>query len=96
MMLRTFSAVACLLATQIASVKAAGIPRYGLCYGIGYTGDGVCEPPNVCLVWNPWDGQCMPPNYTGTPTPVSTWFPTRTGTTKPASSTKFTTSTSDH
>ncbi|KAG8956094.1 hypothetical protein FRC03_010960 [Tulasnella sp. 419] len=96
MMLGTFTAVTCLLLAQIANVKAA-VPLYGYCYGKGYTGPGDCEPPNICLVWNDYDAQCMPPNYSGTPIPVSTYIPTTMTTTRPASSTsatKFTTSTS--
>ncbi|KAG8918578.1 hypothetical protein FRC02_002233 [Tulasnella sp. 418] len=71
-MLRTFTLLGCLLAVQITNVKA-DVLLFGQCGGIGYTGDIICAPPNVCTVMNPYYSQCLAPKSS-----TSTFLTTRT------------------
>ncbi|KAF8603342.1 hypothetical protein BDV93DRAFT_523410 [Ceratobasidium sp. AG-I] len=38
-----------------------GVPVYGQCGGIGYTGSGVCDAPAICAFYNIYESQCLPP-----------------------------------
>lgn len=35
------------------------VQHYGMCGGIGYTGNTVCQPPWVCTVDNPYFSMCL-------------------------------------
>ncbi|KAG8917073.1 hypothetical protein FRC02_003381 [Tulasnella sp. 418] len=62
--------LACALASNFLNVKAAfGSPTFAQCGGAGaaYTEWLPCTPPDVCIWYNDYYAQCLPPDY---PTPT--------------------------
>ncbi|KAG8707273.1 hypothetical protein FRC08_000598 [Ceratobasidium sp. 394] len=59
-----------------------GVPVWGQCGGIGYTGSTVCDAGNTCVYQNDWYSQCKPGTAPPpTTTPVTTRPPGSTPTT---------------
>ncbi|EJD41187.1 CEL4b mannanase [Auricularia subglabra TFB-10046 SS5] len=86
-----------ILASLLISVKVAvGVPVWGQCGGIGWTGDTVCDAGSVCTVQNDWYSQCLPgaatttsATRTTTVTSATTSTTSATSTSPPATATGF-------
>ncbi|CAG7849216.1 Alpha-L-arabinofuranosidase C; AltName: Full=Xylanase C; Flags: Precursor [Serendipita indica DSM 11827] len=79
---------AILLVASCALTAVAGVPLYGQCGGIGYTGSTTCDQ-GVCTYSNDWYSQCLPGSGGGQSS--STRPPTSTSSSRPPTSTSSST-----
>ncbi|KAG8837161.1 hypothetical protein FRC18_009970 [Serendipita sp. 400] len=89
--MKGIASLAAVLALSLQTARAV-VPIYGQCNGWNWTGDTTCASGTVCVYWNPYYSQCLPPTTTSSTTSRAT--SSSTSTVRSSSSTRTSSSTS--